>query len=70
MGRCFSSARMALSTLTSYLSRMSWPTSAEISRRGLPMPTREPVNLVIVDRWCGSVKRSAYKLCGLWKERH
>ena len=40
IGACFSSARTALLSLRSYLSRNSVGTTAEMSRRGLPMPRR------------------------------
>ena len=36
-------------TFNSYLSRTSWGTSAEMSRRGLPIPRRMPVPLVSED---------------------
>ena len=42
MGACFSSARMASLSLTPYLSRNSWGTTAEMSTMGLPIPRSTP----------------------------
>ena len=78
MGACLSSARIASLSLTPYLSRNSWGTTAEMSSRGLPMPRSTPARppdsrvgaCAVVQSFAGRVTetKTTTKVSGTWRK--